>query len=48
MEVCTIILGYKEFSLGVLFTYKYSFDVINGNKHECIVMVMQILIKWEK
>jgi TonB-linked SusC/RagA family outer membrane protein len=26
-------LSYKEFSLGVLFTYKYGFDVINGNKH---------------
>ena len=25
--------SYKEFSLGVLFTYKYGFDVINGNKH---------------
>jgi TonB-linked SusC/RagA family outer membrane protein len=25
--------SYKGFSLGVLFTYKYGFDVINGNKH---------------
>ena len=25
--------NYKEFNLGVLFTYKYGFDVINGNKH---------------
>ena len=25
--------SYKGFNLGVLFTYKYGFDVINGNKH---------------
>ena len=25
--------SYKEFNLGVLFTYKYGFDVVNGNKH---------------
>lgn len=25
--------SYKGFNLGVLFTYKYDFDVINGNKH---------------
>jgi TonB-linked SusC/RagA family outer membrane protein len=28
--------SYKGFELGLLFTYKYGFDVINGNKHRMV------------
>ena len=28
--------SYKGFSLGILITYKYGFDVINGNKHRMV------------
>ncbi len=28
--------GFKGFNLGILITYKYGFDVINGNKHRMV------------